>query len=361
MQHQYRGLRMASLIRFSKRVTLKDVAKMAGVSVGMASRVMGGYGSYSEATKQRVSEAADALGYRPNALARSLRLGRSKAIGLVASNIQSYAWTTFIRGFEAAAASHGYQVILGATYDDPATERAYLRGLQERNVDGIIVAPVEENLDLVELLVDSGMPVVLIGADDLSLNAPRINLDNRSFARQATQHLLDLGHRRIGIIAGNLGVPSGRLRLLGYQDALTAAGIEVEGDLIGIANFRFEPAYAATIALLDLDEPPTALLACNEMMAGATLQALKDRGLHIPEQMSIVAFDDPAWTSFHRPGITTVRTPHSEMADLALKILLALLTDPSSEDAKPAEYVLRAELVIRESVVSPRTAMITSP
>lgn len=344
---------MASLIQFSKRVTLKDVAKMAGVSVGMASRVLGGYGSYSETTKERVSAAAEALGYRPNALARSLRLGRSKAIGLVTSNIQSYAWTTFICGFEAAAASHGYQVILGATYDDPATERAYLRSLQERNVDGIIVAPVEENLDLVEMLVDSGMPVVLIGAEDLSLKAPCINVDNRSFARQATQHLLDLGHRRIGIVAGSLAVPSGKLRLLGYQDALIAAGIEVEGELIGIGNFGFEPAYAATIALLDQETPPSALLVCNELMAGAALQALKDRDFHIPEQMSIVAFDDPAWTSFHRPGITTVRTPHAEMAELALKILLARLNDPDSEDAKPVKYVLRAELVVRESTAAP--------
>lgn len=176
-QQEHWGLRMASPIRIGKRVTLKDVAKMAGVSVGMASRVLGSYGSYSEATRQRVAQAADALNYRPNALARSLRLGRSKAIGLVASNIQSYAWTTFIRSIEASASSRGYQVILGATYDDPA------------------------------------------------------------------------------------------------------------------------------------------------------------------------------WTSFHRPGITAVRAPHGKMAELALSTLLELLTDPGSGSATLTNHVLSSELIVRESAV----------
>lgn len=350
-QQDHWGLRMASPIRIGKRVTLKDVAKMAGVSVGMASRVLGSYGSYSEATRQRVAHAADALNYRPNALARSLRLGRSKAIGLVASNIQSYAWTTFIRSIEASASSRGYQVILGATYDDPATERAYLKSLQERNVDGIIVAPDEQNMDLVERLVESGMPVVLIDTYGSSLAVPRVNLDDRNTARHATEYLLRLGHSRIGIVAGNLALTAGHLRLEGYKDALTGAGVEIDDDLIGVGNFRFEPAFDATLALLDLSEPPTALLLCNELMAGAALQALKDRKVGIPEQMSVITFDDPAWTSFHRPGITAVRAPHGKMAELALSTLLELLTDPGSGSATLTNHVLSSELIVRESAV----------
>lgn len=352
---------MTSPVRTGKRVTLKDVAKMAGVSVGMASRVLGSYGSYSEATRKRVTEAAAALNYRPNVLARSLRIGRTEAIGLVASNIQSFAWTTFIRSMEAAASKRGYQIILGATYDDPVAERAYLKSLQERHVDGIIVAPAQQNIDIVERLIKSGMPVVLISAVEPALDAPSINMDNRAFARQATQHLLELGHRCIGIVAGNLAVPAGELRLLGYKDALTAAGIEVAEDLIGVGQFRFEPAYTATLALLDLPEPPTALLVCNDLMTGAALQALKDRKIELPAQMSLVAFDDPAWASFHRPGITTVRTPHARMAELALQTLLDGIDKPSADDesavgttARSRRIVLPAELIVRESSIEHR-------
>src|SRR5690606_23789804 len=149
--------------------TLKEVAKAAGVSLGMASRVLGEYGSYSEATKERVRKAAKELGYRPNALARSLRLGRTKAIGLVVSNIVSYHWTTFIRGIEAAASERGYQVILGTTDDDPATERAYLQTLQERNVDGIIISPSPSNEEIVAQLIESGKAVVLVESSSAAL------------------------------------------------------------------------------------------------------------------------------------------------------------------------------------------------
>lgn len=328
----------------------------------MASRVLGGFGSFSEVTRQRVTEAAAALNYRPNVLARSLRIGRTKAIGVVASNIQSFAWTTFIRTIEAAASQRGYQIILGATYDDPEAERAYLKSLHERHVDGIIVAPAQENLDTIKRLIKSGVPVVLISAVEPPLDAPSINMDNRAFARQATQHLLELGHRRIGIITGNLALPAGELRLLGYQDALREAGLEVADELIGVGEFRFEPAYEAALALIDLPQPPTAMLVCNDLMTGAALQALKDRDVKLPEEMSLVAFDDPTWASFHRPGITTVRTPHARMAELALETLLAGIDTPSRDGEAAPEalaergrrVVLAAELVVRESALEHR-------
>lgn len=342
--------------RDGKRVTLKDVARAAGVSVGMASRVLGNYGSYSEATRLRVESAAAALDYRPNVLARSLRMGRTKAVGVVVSNILSYHWTTFIRGIESAASELGYQVILGTTADDPATELAYLRTLQERNVDGIILSPSPQNEPTVRKLIESGVPMVLLENYDASLGAPRINIDDRAAAAVAVKHLIDLGHERIGIVAGNQALVSGRDRLRGYRDALTAAGLRVDEALIGVGNYRFDPAYRATEALLSLDTPPTALLVCNELMTGAALQCVKDRGVSLPDELSLVAFDDPAWTSFFRPGITTVRTPRVEIAQLALKTLLACLHDPGSSEAAPIERLIPTEFVVRESAVPPRGA-----
>lgn len=345
---------MASSIRIGKRVTLKDVAKRAGVSVGMASRVLGEYGSYSEATRQRVMEAATALHYRPNALARSLRVGSTKAIGVVVSNIRSHAWTAFIRSVEAAATRHGYQVILGATSDDPAAEHACLTALHERSVDAIIASPAAENRGLVDDIVDSGVPIVLIGRYPDDVGVPRVTIDGRSAATTATEHLLDLGHTRIGIVTGDLDRTAGRERLDGYHDALSAAGVEFDEELVGRGNFRFGPAHAATLEMLDLPNPPTALLACNEVMAGGALQALKDRGVTVPDEMSLVAFDDPPWTEFYRPGITTVRTPQGAMAELAVMLMFARLHDPTSPDAAPIEHLVPTEFVVRESTVAPR-------
>lgn len=341
-------------LRDGRRVTLKDVAKAAGVSVGMASRVLSNYGSFSEATRQRVEAAARSLDYRPNHLARSLRVGRTKAIGVVVSNILSYHWTTFIRGIEAAASGLGYQVLLGTTADDPETELAYLRTLQERNVDGIILSPSPVNEPFVKKLIDSGLPMVLLENHNAELRAPRINIDDRAAAEGAVRHLIDLGHERIGIVAGNQALLSGRDRLQGYRDALTGAGLEVDATLIGVGDYRFDPAYQATEALLSLARPPTALLVCNELMTGAALQCLKDHGVSLPEDLSLVAFDDPAWTSFFRPAITTVRTPRTEIAQLALKTLLTCLQDPTAREAAASERLMPTELVIRESAVAPR-------
>lgn len=332
-----------------RRATLRDVAERAGVSLGMASRVLSNYGSFSAKTQSAVMRAAEELAYRPNALARSLRLGRTKAIGVVVSNILSYHWTTFIRGIEAAAQERGYQVLLGTTADDPAVEREYLRALQERNVDGIILSPAPENEELVAELIADGVRLVLVECANAELKAPRINIDDRLAAQRATDYLLSLGHERIGIVAGNLSLTSARHRLAGYQDALQAAGIDVSEELHGRGEYRYDPAYRAVEAFLAMPDPPTALLVCNELMTGAALQCLKDRGVDVPGTMSVVAFDDPAWTSFMRPAITTVRTPRVEMARLALDTMLALLHDPTGVAAAPTESIVTTEFVVRES------------
>ena len=335
-----------------KRVTLKDVAKRAGVSVGMASRVLGNYGSYSEKTKALVLKAASDLKYRPNALARSLRVGRTKAIGVVVSNILSHHWTTFIRAIEAAASERGYQVLLGTTGDDHETERAYLRALHDRFVDGVIMTPSEENVPLVAELLAAGLPMVHVESPFGQLRAPRVNLDNHAGARAATEHLLELGHRRIGLVTGNMKVAAARERADGFKDALTAAGIEPAEMLVADGNFDHEASYQATARLMTQDDPPTALLVCSEVMAGGALRYLKDESIDVPRDVSLVAFDDPAWTSFYRPAITTVKTPRAEMAHLALDKLLARLDQPRSKDDRDRELLLPMELVVRESTAA---------
>lgn len=338
-----------------KRVTLKEVAKEAGVSVGMASRVLGLYGSYSEDTRVKVLNAARKLDYRLNGLARSLRRGSSKAIGVIVSNIVSYHWTTFVRGIESAASQRGYHVILGTTADDPKTEKDYIKALQERFVDGIILSPSPENEKIIAKLADEGFPMVLIESDMDSVKAPRINLDNRFAAFKATNYLIDLGHRSIGIIAGAQTLPSGRDRLQGYLDALAKASIKVNPQLIGHGNYLFEDAYQATRRLITMKERPTALLVCNELMTGATLQSLKDLHVSVPDEVSLLAFDDPDWTSFITPALSTVRNPRQQVAMLALETLLACIEEPESERAVANERLIVSELVLRESCRNIRT------
>lgn len=335
-----------------KRVTLKDVAKRAGVSVGMASRVLGGYGSFSEKTKVAVVTAAQELSYRPNALARSLRVGRTHAIGLVVSNILSFHWTTFIRAIEAAAAERGYQVLLGTSGDDPGAELTYLHALHDRFVDGVILCPAKENEHVIATMLAGGLPMVLVETDNGALAAPRVNLGNREGGRLAVEHLLELGHRRIGIVTGNLKMSSARFRLAGYRDAITDAGLDIDEDLIVNGRYDAGAAYTAIGKLLALPEPPTAVIVCNEVMAGGALRYLKDEGVELPGELSLVTFDDPAWMSFHRPALTTVRAPLGQLATRSLDTLLARIDGGSRAEQAPSEQLLPMELVVRESAVA---------
>lgn len=333
----------------SKRVTLKDVASSAGVSVGMASRVLGGYGSYSDATRVKVLASAKALGYRANAVARSLRTGRSKALGLAVTNIASYHWITFIRGVESAAARYGYQVILGHTGDDPARERDHIRALHERNVDGLIITPTADNEDRIRELVAAGFPIVLVESSMHDVPTPRINIADRQAAYEATAYLIGLGHRRIGFVAGEQTLSSGVERLRGHLDALRDRGIESDPALIGYGEYRVDLAYAATDRLMTMTAPPSALIVGNEMMLGGSLQCLKELGVRIGDDVSLVAFDDPPWAAFFSPSLTTIRTPRDRMGSMAVHTLLSLINEPTERERLGEERMVQAELVVRES------------
>ena len=335
--------------RAGRPPTLKDVAKEAGVSVGMASRVLGGYGSFSEATRVRVVEAARTLSYRPNGVARSLRMGRTKALGLAVTNISSYHWINFIRGVESAASDHGFQVILGHTGDDPARERDHIRALYERNVDGLIIAPTQENESRIRDLVDAGFPVVLTESSSTAIQTACINIADHRAAYSATTYLLGLGHERIGMVAGDQSLASGADRLRGYHDALRDRGIAADDTLVGLGEYRFDPAFAETDRLMSLPDPPTALLVSNETMLGATLQHLKDRGVRVGEDVSLIAFDDPPWAAYFSPSITTIRTPRERMGAMAVHMLIGMIEAGLNRSVKREVRLVESELIVRES------------
>lgn len=334
----------------AKRATLKDVAREAGVSVGLVSRVLGGYGSYSAETARRVIEAARRLSYQPDMLARSLRLGRSRTIGVVVSYLLSSYWTAFGRDIDAEAARHSYQALLGTAATEADAERAYYRTLLEHRVAGIIAAPSPAAEPVVEELVASGLPMVILGNNWPGIGAPRIYFRDRDAGRRATEHLLALGHRRIAFVTGSTVQWGANERLTGYREAMGAAGKGEDDQVVVGGSHLFDVTYEAVDRALASSARPTALLAGNELVASAALQCLKDRRVAIPGEVSFVMFGDPQWAAFYRPGLTTVRLPRSELARLSVETLLAQV---EGEGTVPDEQVMDVDLVVRESTAPP--------
>lgn len=337
-----------------KSITLKEVAAEAGVSLGMASRVLGGYGSFSEKSRTSVLAAAGKLNYRANGVARSLRLRRTNTIGVLISQISSYHWTTFVQGVEESAKRAGYGVVLSNTGDDPVREMDYLRDMRERGIDGIIASPLDHNLSAFRQASDSGFPMVTVNVNIGSDKAAVVATDEERAGADAVAHLNALGHRRIGLVTGDMELESGRLRLDSYRVGLAEAGVDFDEDLVVQGNYRHDEAYDAARRLIQLPQPPTALLVCNESMTGGVLECLRDHSVRIPSDMSLVGFDDPDWARFYSPAITTLREERYYMGKLACDALLSKL-EQSDLPLAPALVKLRTRLVVRQSCASPRT------
>lgn len=342
------------MAKHKKSITLKDVAAAANVSVGMASRVLGGYGSYSENTSKSVMKAAKALDYRVNGVARSLRLRRTRAIGVMINEIASYHWTVFVQGVEEAARQAGYHVILCNTADDAQLEREYLKDLRERGVDGIIVSPLAENFPVIAKVAQSGFPMVLVNCRIDDADITNIRSDDQQAALDAVVYLGSLGHKRIGIVAGLQELETGSSRLNGYKAGLAQVGLPFHEDLVAYGNYAPALAYEATERLITMPKPPTAILVCSEMMTGAALRCLKDYGVSIPGELSVVGFDDPAWARFFSPAVTTLREQRFYMGRLASDTLIAAIDGPLAALRQFPEILLRTELIVRESCAQPR-------
>jgi LacI family transcriptional regulator len=333
----------------SRRPTLKQVAERAGVSLGMAGRVLGNYGSFSEATKKRVTEAAKALRYTPNVIARSLRTQLTKTIGVLISDITTFFWTTMVRGIQDKAGKAGYSVILCNSDDEPENEQLYLSTLFERNVDGLIVSPTPHNHSYLKKLARSMVPIVLVDRGVKGLRVPTIKTDNRTGAYEAMKHLIDLGHDRIAVITGIPGVQTSEERFAGYQQALRDAGIPLRKTLIREGHFQKDRAFSATQELLRLKKIPSAIFVCNEPMVSGCILALKERGLSIPADIAVVGFDDPVWASYMDPPLTAVSQPSYTMGILAFDYLLAQISASGKDRKFIEDVVLKPTLFVRES------------
>jgi LacI family transcriptional regulator len=336
--------------------TVTDVAMKAGVSVSTAARVLSRNGYASEATRRRVLEAAKDLGYVPNQIARSLRTRRTRLIGLLIGDVENSFYSVIARHVESVAKDAGYHVVLCNSDDEPEIEREYLKLLEGMHVDALIVTPTSKNRRDLKHLQEKEIVIVQVDRRVEGLHADAIVVDNEAGAASAVTHLIEAGHSLIGILTGELTVPTARQRLAGYERALEEHGIEIRPELIRSGSFHRDHAIEDATALIGAKPTPTAIFAANNLLAEGLLVALAQQGLRVPRDLSVVSFDDLEWMSMVDPPLTTVRQPTRDMARGAAELVLRRLRDGTTET--PTTVVFRTELVERESVAPFRKAKV---
>ena len=313
--------------------TMADVARSAGVSVATVSHVLNGTRPVLPHTRQAVLDAVEQLGYTPNTLARSLVTSRTRSIGLAVSAISNPYFTEILQGVEAGALEHGYSLLIADPHDDPEHERKVVQLLHERRVDGMIVAPSANPGDLLAYLGRHGVPAVFL---DRLVATPadgtpaydQVCAESVEPTTRLVTHLAELGHRRIALVAGRPGLSTTRERVAGYRHGLAASGLPHDERLLVHGNSESADAERATMALLSLAAPPTALVTANNAMTIGALRALRDRGLSVPEDMALCCFDDFAWADLFSPRLTAVAQPSREIGAQAVRVLLERLASP---------------------------------
>lgn len=332
--------------------TIADVAQKAGVSVSTAARVLSGRGYAAEDTRRLVLEAAKDLGYVPNQIARSLRTRQTQMVGLLIGDVENFFYSVIAKNVESVAKDAGYHVVLCNSDDDPDIEREYLKLLEAMRVDALVVTPTSKNRRDLARLHDKGMVIVQVDRRVDGLAADAILVDNESGAEHAVSHLIDAGHRQIGILTGDLAVPTAQQRLAGYERALGEHGIPVRRELVKTGSFHREHAIEDATDLIRVTPAPTAVFAANNILAEATLIALGQDGQRVPRDVSVIAFDDVQWMSMVEPSVTAVRQPVADMARSAAELVLRRLRE--GREGPPSTIVFRTQLVERASVAPVR-------
>jgi len=301
---------------------IKDVAKRANVSITTVSHIINQTRYVSDELTERVNKAMEELDYHPNSLARGLRSGKTKTIGLVIPDISNQFFAEISRKIEDKGFEHGYSVILCNTDDNPQKEKTYIDVLIAKKVEGIIfISTVVESNNLQKTL-EFNIPIIVVDRDIKDINSDIVLVDNNVGGYEATRYLIQLGHRRIACIEGPSPITPSSQRVGGYRKALQEARIPVDEDLIIAGDFRYESGNKAMRYLLNLSQPPTAVFACNDMMALGAIQAVNDHGLRIPDDISVIGFDNIPFSQTVYPTLTTMAQPIYEMAGLAVDLLI---------------------------------------
>lgn len=302
--------------------TMKQVAEKAGVSTSTVSHVINNTRVVSPDVRARVLAIITEMRYIPSAVARSLKNDKTHTIGMMVPNNSNPYFAELIQGIEDAAFKLGYNVILCNAYDDPQKQAAYLRVLMEKRIDGLILVASGADDELALLLRDQTVPIVLVDREVAGVEADFIESDHETGGYLATSHLIGLGHTAIACVSGPADLPPARDRVAGYLRALQEAGLTFRPDYLVRSDFTSEGGFRAFQQLLALKQPPTAIFASNDLMAIGGICAASEARVRIPQDLSVIGYDDIALASYSTPRLTTMAQPKYEMGQLVTGLLL---------------------------------------
>lgn len=352
--------------------TISEVAAAAGVGRATVARTLGGYGSVSPKTAERILAVAEELGYRPNSIARSMTTGQTRTLGVILADVGNPFFAGVLRGLSDTARQAGYDVLVLSTDEDERKEAAALDVLVDKQVDGIVLAPAagrHSPMPHLDIVTQRSIPLVLLDRLVEGVSADAVVINNREASCKAVRSLITKGHRRIAFVWGpvtnepaadaqdlrriiNDALWSDGERLLGYLDALEEAGIPFDTSLVTHVIKNETQASRAVGGMLALADPPTAIFATETDALTGALRALHQKGLRYPQDVSLIGFDDSSWASVMAPPVSVVAQPMRRLGELAAECLLARI---GGSDSPTATHVLEADLIERESVTAPRT------
>lgn len=324
--------------------TLDDVARLAGVSRATASRVLSGRGPSSGAARKQVEAAVSRLGYRTNAVARSLRTTRTGTIGLIVSDVRNPFFSDLVRWVEQEAQLAGLSVIVGNADESTAQQDEYVETLLAHRVDGLIATPQGDGSGALSEAVQAGVPTVFVDRRVPGLDVPVVCSDNAAGVRSLFAHLATLGHRRVGVIAGPRAASTGRERLAAALAAVEEHALDGAEELIRYGDFQLASGVKAASDLLELGRPPTVIFAADNLMALGAFQEMRRRGMTVGADVGLASFDDLPWFSLVDPPITAVAQDTETLSRTAVRMLREVI-----DGDKPADVVVPTRLVTRGS------------
>ena len=341
--------------------TIKDIAKRTGVSHSTVSRALRGDPQISFATAKRIRQAAQEMAYLPSAAARSLKTNRSQVLGVIVSSIDDPFFSEIVFGIEEAAQEAGYRLFIAASLHDPAREQKIVQAMMEHRTDGVIICSSSFSPDQGRQLLEYGFPIVVVnhqGAENFHYSIFHDDVDG---SRQITRHLVDLGHRKIAYLGNSLSGRTTLDRLAGFKTEMRAAGLTIPNEYIHhVAGNGPQFGLDGVEQLLTLNQPPTAVVCFNDMLAMGVLKGCRMAGLIVPDEISVTGFDNITFSAYTHPPLTTFDQPKQSIGSEAARLLLDLLdTNPNGAVFQPKEIVLKGRLLVRNSTAAPPAALKT--